>query len=112
MPNSVDTLEPNDRFVEAVNKLPITRGIPYHSIIGDRGRGDTPNSSDGVVPYWSSHLPGAQSELIVNSDHGAQYDPQAIREVERILKLNLSRSTGSSSRPKHVDVTAGTSKRL
>jgi pimeloyl-ACP methyl ester carboxylesterase len=90
MPNSVDTLEPNDRFVEAVNKLPITPGIPYHSIIGDRGRGDTPNSSDGVVPYWSSHLQGAQSELIVNSDHGAQYNPQAIREVERILKLSLS----------------------
>jgi pimeloyl-ACP methyl ester carboxylesterase len=90
MPNSVDTLEPNDRFVEAVNKLPITSGIPYHSIIGDRGRGETPNSSDGVVPYWSSHLQGAQSELIVNSDHGAQYNPQAIREVERILKLNLA----------------------
>jgi pimeloyl-ACP methyl ester carboxylesterase len=90
MPNSVDTLEPNDRFVEAVNKLPITPGIPYHSIIGDRGRGDTPNSSDGVVPYWSSHLPGAQSELIVNSDHGAQYNPQAIREVARILRLNLT----------------------
>jgi pimeloyl-ACP methyl ester carboxylesterase len=88
MPNSVDTLEPNDRFVEAVNKLPITPGIPYHSIIGDRGRGDTPNSSDGVVPYWSSHLPGAQSELIVNSDHGAQYNPEAIREVARILRLN------------------------
>lgn len=92
MPNSVDTLEPNDRFVEAVNKLPIMPGIPYHSIIGDRGRGDTPNSSDGVVPYWSSHLPGAQSELIVNSDHGAQYNPQAIREVERILKKNLTAS--------------------
>jgi hypothetical protein len=86
MPNSVDTLEPNDRFVEAVNRLPVTAGIPYHSIIGDRGRGDTPNSSDGVVPYWSSHLQGAQSELIVNSDQGAQYNPQAIREVERILK--------------------------
>jgi len=86
MANSVDTLEPNDRFVEAVNKIPITPGIPYHSIIGDRGRGDTPNSSDGVVPYWSSHLDGAQSELIVNSDHGAQSNPDAIREVERILK--------------------------
>jgi len=90
MPNSVDTLEPNDRFVQAVDKLPITPGIPYHSIMGDRGRGDTPNSSDGIVPYWSSHLDGAQSELIVNSDHGAQYNPQAIREVERILKLNLA----------------------
>ena len=90
MPNSVDTLEPNDRFVEAVNKLPITPGISYHSIMGDRGRGDTPNSSDGVVPYWSSHLAGARSELVVNSDHGARYNPQAIREVERILKLNLA----------------------
>jgi pimeloyl-ACP methyl ester carboxylesterase len=93
MPNSVDTLEPNDRFVQAVNKLPMARDIPYHSIMGDRGRGDTPNSSDGVVPYWSSHLQGAQSELIVNSDHGAQYDPQAIREVERILKGNLTASS-------------------
>jgi pimeloyl-ACP methyl ester carboxylesterase len=92
MPNSVDTLEPNDRFVEAVNKLPITPGIPYHSIMGDRGRGDTPNSSDGVVPYWSSHLAGARSELVVNSDHGAQYNPQTIREVERILKRNLGYS--------------------
>jgi pimeloyl-ACP methyl ester carboxylesterase len=86
MPNSVDTLAPNDRFVRSVNKLPITPGIPYHSIMGDRGRGDTPNSSDGVVPYWSSHLDGAQSELIVHSDHGAQFNPDAIREVERILK--------------------------
>jgi pimeloyl-ACP methyl ester carboxylesterase len=88
MPNSVDTLEPNDRFVQAVNKLPIAPGIPYHSIMGDRGRGDTPNSSDGIVPYWSSHLDGAKSELIVNSGHGAQYNPQAIREVERILKTS------------------------
>jgi len=90
MPNSVDTLEPNDRFVQAVDKLPITRGIPYHSIMGDRGRGDTPNSSDGIVPYWSSHLDGAKSELIVNSGHDAQYNLQAIQEVERILKENLT----------------------
>jgi hypothetical protein len=37
----------------------------HHSIIGDRGKGDTPNSSDGVVPYWSSHLATAKSEKIV-----------------------------------------------
>ena len=28
------------------------------SIIGDRGRSDTPTSSDGVVPYSRSHLAG------------------------------------------------------
>ena len=88
MPNSIDTLAPNNRFVLEINKFPIARGIPYHSIIGDRGRGDTPNSSDGVVAYWSSHLDGAQSELIVPSNHSSPRNPQAIAEVERILKLN------------------------
>ncbi len=88
LPNSIDTLSPKNRFVLAVNKIPITPGIPYHSIIGDRGRGDTPNSSDGVVAYWSSHLDGAQSELIVPSNHSSPRNPQAIAEVKRILRLN------------------------
>jgi hypothetical protein len=88
LPNSVDTLAPNNRFVVAINKIPMTKIIPYHSIIGDRGRGDTPNSSDGVVAYWSSHLDGARSERIVPSGHGSPLNPQAISEVHRILKLN------------------------
>jgi pimeloyl-ACP methyl ester carboxylesterase len=86
MPNSIDTLAPNDPFVKFMNTLPLNRSVPYHSIIGDRGRGDTPNSSDGVVPYWSSHLDGAESEKIVPSDHGANQNPEAIAEVMRILK--------------------------
>jgi pimeloyl-ACP methyl ester carboxylesterase/predicted GNAT family acetyltransferase len=88
LPNSIDTMAPNNRFVLGINTIPITPGIPYHSIIGDRGRGDTPNSSDGVVPYWSSHLEGARSEKIVPSDHGSPHNPQAIAEVHRILELN------------------------
>jgi len=88
VPTSVDTLEPNDRFVLEINKFPIVASVPFHTIAGDRGRGDTPNSSDGVVPYWSSHLDGAQSELIVPSDHRAQRNPMAIAEVSRILKLD------------------------
>ena len=88
LPNSVDTMAPNSRFVMAINTIPITPGIPYHSIIGDRGRGDTPNSSDGVVPYWSSHLNGATSERIVPSGHGSPQNAQAIAEVHRILQLN------------------------
>jgi hypothetical protein len=88
VPDRVDTFEPNHRFVLAVNKLPLGRAIPYHSIIGDRGRGNTPNSSDGVVPYRSSHLDGAESELIVTADHLALRNVEAIREVERILKTS------------------------
>jgi pimeloyl-ACP methyl ester carboxylesterase len=93
MPNSVDTLSPDNGFVKAINKLPIAPGIPYHSIMGDRGKGGNkdrtkPVSSDGIVPYWSSHLDGAQSELIVPSNHSAHQNPQSIAEVKRILKAN------------------------
>jgi pimeloyl-ACP methyl ester carboxylesterase len=85
--NSVDSLSPKSRFLNAMNAIPMTP-VPYHTIIGDRGRGDSPNSSDGVVPYWSSHMNGAQSEDIVPSDHSAHQNPQAIAEVLRILKAH------------------------
>jgi hypothetical protein len=84
--NSVDSLSPKSRFVNALNTIPMTPGVPYHTIIGDRGRGDSPNSSDGVVPYWSSHMDGARTEDIVPSDHNAHQNPQAIEDVLHILK--------------------------
>ena len=86
--NSVDTLSPKSRFVNAMNTLPMTPGVPYDTIVGDRGRGDSPNSSDGIVPYWSSHLDGAQTEHIVPSGHSAHQDPQAIAEVLHILRAH------------------------
>jgi pimeloyl-ACP methyl ester carboxylesterase len=88
-PSSIDTLSPNNRFVREVNKLPIAHGVTYHSIMGDRGKGDTADSSDGVVPYWSSHLDGAKSNRIVPSGHGAHEHPEGIEEVRRILKERL-----------------------
>lgn len=86
--NSVDTLSPKSRFVNALNTIPICPGVPCHTIIGDRGRGDSPNSSDGVVPYWSSHLPAATTECIVPCDHSAHQDPRTIAEVLKILKAH------------------------
>jgi hypothetical protein len=70
--------------------------VPYHSIIGDRGKGDTPDSSDGVVPYSSSHLDGAESELIVPTGHGAYESPLAIEEIRRILHKHLTGPSGPS----------------
>ena len=72
-----------------MNTLPIADHIPYHSVIGDRGCGGTPNSSDGVVPYWSLHLAGAESERIVPSDHGSHQNKEGMEEADRILRLNL-----------------------
>jgi pimeloyl-ACP methyl ester carboxylesterase len=88
-PNSIDTLSPNNRFVREVNKLPIAPGVTYHSIMGDRGKSNTPDSSDGIVPYWSAHLAGATSEKIVPSGHSAHENPEAIDEVIRILRSRL-----------------------
>jgi pimeloyl-ACP methyl ester carboxylesterase len=82
-PNSISGLSPQNPMLLALDKLPIE--APHNSIIGDRGRGDTPKSSDGVVPYWSSHLDTAQSELIVPTDHGAMNHPKAVQEMRRIL---------------------------
>jgi pimeloyl-ACP methyl ester carboxylesterase len=91
IPNSVDTLSPKNHFVRAINQIPVTRGIPHHVISGDRGKAGNkdhtkPVMSDGIVPYWSSHMDTAVSELVVPSHHSAHQNPQAIEEVERILK--------------------------
>lgn len=83
---SVRGLSPTNPLYQVLDEIPIA--VPHHSIIGDRGRGDTPHSSDGVVPYWSSHLTSAESEIIVPDNHGAYDDPQAIREMRRILLLH------------------------
>jgi hypothetical protein len=94
MPNSIDLLNPENRFVRTLDKLPLAEGIPFHSILGDRGKGGSldhtkPVSTDGIVPYWSSHLDGAESEIIIPSGHWTNQHPQGIAEVKRILYLHL-----------------------
>jgi len=64
--------------------------VPTHSIIGDRGKNDTPDSSDGVVPYWSSHISWG-TEKIVPSDHSVQDHPDTAKEISRILKEHLKK---------------------
>ena len=95
IPTSIDGLSPKSPLFKVYDRLAIRS--PHHSIIGDRGRGDTPNSSDGVVPYWSSHLDTARSELIVPTGHGAMNSPLAIAEIQRILRLNAGSPMGSKS---------------
>jgi pimeloyl-ACP methyl ester carboxylesterase len=90
MPNSIETLSPNNPFVKAINTIPPARGIPFHSIMGDRGKGGNrdrtkPMSTDGYVPYWSSHLDGARSEAVVPSGHSTQHNLQAIETIRQIL---------------------------
>ncbi|MFD0895455.1 alpha/beta hydrolase [Luteolibacter ambystomatis] len=86
LPTAIDNLSPNDPSVQALQKTHLPSRLHLHSIIGDRGRGDTPNSSDGIVPYWSSHLDHVESEKIVPSGHGVPSNEEAGQEVIRILR--------------------------
>jgi pimeloyl-ACP methyl ester carboxylesterase len=94
LPNSIDVLDPDSPFLAAIDTLSPKPGVPYHSLIGDRGLGGNldktePVSTDGVVSYWSSHLDGAQSELIIPSEHWTILEPEGIAEVNRILRLHI-----------------------
>lgn len=89
--NSINSLKPDAPIYAALSASPFAKGVPYNSIVGDRGKGDTPNSSDGFVPYSSSHLEGAESELIVPTGHGAYESPLAVDEVKRILRKHVGK---------------------
>lgn len=87
---SIDTLSDKDPYIQWSAELPINPAVRYHSIMGN----DTPSfslldSSDGVVPYRSAHLPGAQSERVIPGWHSVQETPQAIVEIRRILTAHL-----------------------
>lgn len=76
-------------LIDAVESDPLLRGRFQFWTFGDRGKGDTPNSSDGVVEYRSSRLDSAQSELIVPGPHASYQLVETISEVQRILRLHL-----------------------
>ena len=90
IPNSIDNLKSSDPFVKAAAQLPIEAGLKYHSIIAQR-KPELPvqASDDGLVPYWSAHLPGALSEKVIISGHSVQETPQAVLEVRRILHQDI-----------------------
>jgi pimeloyl-ACP methyl ester carboxylesterase len=87
-PTSLFWLAPNP-LLTRLAALPIK--APFHSIIGNRGIDEGPDSSDGVVEYRSSHLEGAESEKIVPASHDLLSNPETVAEIKRILEENLGR---------------------
>lgn len=96
LPNSIDNLDEHDPFVRASADLPISPRVRYHSIIA-RSDGSVPleQSDDGLVPYRSAHLAGAQSEKVIESGHSVQQTAPAILELRRILHLDLVERAGA-----------------
>jgi hypothetical protein len=87
VPDSIDALSDRFPFRQVTSELPIAPGVAYHSIIGCARPASSPAvCSDGLVPYSSAHLEGADSELVVTSGHSVQETPEAILELRRILQ--------------------------
>jgi hypothetical protein len=98
-PSGPDDLSPDSLFMRSTAGLPIEAGLPYHSIVGQRDPAvPLLQSDDGVVPYASAHLDGAQSERVVRSDHSVQETPEAILELRRILRLHMAADTPTPDR--------------
>jgi hypothetical protein len=72
---SIDSLSPGGKFAAALATLPMNPRVKLNSIIGNRGKpGDPWRSSDGVVPYWSSHIDGVPETIIPSAHPGPEHD--------------------------------------
>lgn len=91
IPNSIDNLDENDPFVRAAASFPISTQVRYHSIVAQADpQVALVDSDDGLVPYRSAHLPGAQSEKVIISGHSVQQSAAAILEIQRILREDMA----------------------
>ncbi len=86
--NAVSNLRTDSPILKALDQIPISPKVPYHSIIPQLGGGTTLHT-DGVVEYNSSHLDGVVSETIVSGSHFAMPQPNVTAEVRKILLLHL-----------------------
>ncbi|OPY70660.1 MAG: hypothetical protein A4E62_01518 [Syntrophorhabdus sp. PtaU1.Bin002] len=90
IPKSTDNMDPKSPFIKTMSSIPIAPGVTVHSIIAVKNPNDPKEKwTDGVVNYRSAHIDETASELIVNSGHSTQDEPQTIEEVRRILLENL-----------------------
>ncbi len=90
VPSSIDVLALENPYLMTLDRLPVAPWLTAHSIVGKFGDGPLEASTDGVVPYSSSHLDWASSECVVPRNHACQDSPEAIQELSRILELHLA----------------------
>jgi hypothetical protein len=89
--NSLSGMSPGNPAIEALRKIPVAPGIHAYSIIPTLQDGPLETRDDGVVEYKSAHIDGVESELVIeHSGHSTQGNPLTVREIRRILLLNLT----------------------
>jgi pimeloyl-ACP methyl ester carboxylesterase len=84
-PTSASELEWEHPFLLALCDRGIDPSVRSHSIIADLRNPPAPGAGDGIVPYSSSHLECAASEVLFRGHHICLNDPALIQEARRIL---------------------------
>lgn len=89
--NGADQLSDQSEFVSVTSDVKIHPQVTYHTLMGRVEPKNTllEKTTDGVVPYVSSHLAGATSEKVIQSGHGVHTTPEAVLELRRILRQQL-----------------------
>ncbi len=90
LPTSIDGMSPNNPVLLELADLQVVPGVKTHSIIAVKDLENYRESNDGVVEYQSAHLPGVDSEFLVESAHSSQQHPLTIEEVRRILLQHMA----------------------
>jgi hypothetical protein len=86
---SLRNLSPSSRVIQGLRTIPIDPSVPHHSIVLQLKHHTAYRRGDGLVPYESSHLPSATSEVIVPGFH-VQVGRQGVTgELRRILRIHL-----------------------
>ncbi|MBR5889991.1 MAG: hypothetical protein IKY92_08110 [Akkermansia sp.] len=80
---SIHQLDPDSYSIRGLQGLKV-RNAQTHSIIGDRGCSDCPRCSDGVVPYWSSHISWG-TQTIVPAGHSVQDSMDTAADMRKLL---------------------------
>lgn len=88
---SLDQLRPSSQLTGEYLNKPLNASVEFYSLIARKDNDpEKPllESTDGVVPYSSSHLEGVLSEKVIfDSPHGVHRTSAGIEEIVRILKL-------------------------
>lgn len=95
--NGASQLSDKSIFMQLTRDVQIKDGIHYHSIMANNTKHPTADTvsdfiSDGIVPYTSSHLPKADSEIVITGGHSIHENPQTILHLRKILHDHLKKS--------------------
>jgi hypothetical protein len=86
---SLRNLSPSSQVIQGLRAIPIDPTVPHHSIVLELRHRTVSGRGDGLVPYESSHLPSAASEVIVPGFHVQVGQMGITEELRRILRIHL-----------------------